>query len=140
MMKPLNKRMPKPENTSSVVLLQGIKMPTTPMIIMPIRPMKRKPRRPEKSTFAVQPTIAVAVNIRAVVSRAFVRRTTPPGEEITKAINGARVAPLMRANKANKKRLIGVFVLHMLEVKMRINSAPKRIHIRAGVWIKRCMK
>jgi len=76
------------------------------------------------------------MNVHAVASKAFIRIITPPTLVRTKAIRGAIVIPVMNAKAANMILFSGDLRLHILDVKMMINSVMKSTHIRAGICIK----
>lgn len=139
-MNPLKSRIPAPEKTSSNVLPHGKKMPSTLTIIIPMSPMMRNPLRPDKFIFVVQPRRAVAVNINPVAISAFVSIIAPPDVARTSVMSGAIVIPVMNAKSAKRKRFSGLFLLHVLDVKIIPNSAAKSTYISHGYDRKNPMK
>lgn len=115
-------------------------MPKMLTTIIPIKAAVKNPRMPERSFFVVQPIVAVAVNTSAVATRALVTIIIPAGVAATIPINGAMVTPVMKAKAANKKRLSGAFWLHILEVKIIINSTAKAANISQGIAVKYSIK
>ncbi len=102
-------------------------------MIMPISDIIKKPRRPERSYFVVQPIRAVAVNINPVERRAFARIPTPAGEAAKTANRGVKVTPVKKVKSIKRSRFKGREVLHQWAVKTRISSAAKTRYINHGI-------